>query len=472
MKRSSPSEAGSVRSLQPPKANVKREKTIPVEQLTREGQDPDVVWGDYFAKHSPTSLAVRNATWTLFKKKNYPHVIGLIEAALIEGQSQSWMYDALASAMKGAKRPQAEIDRALLSGSDIVPVNYENALTTAAFLQTFGCNDRALQFFRMASQFDQTSMEPYKQGLRLACEQDDAAGAEWAACGLLRWVWPGNYAALHREAEGMVEDLATRLRKKNQNSEADRLLARVAAARERDLIVELAWNGDGDLDLIVEEPQGSICSHSQMRTTGGGILLNDGFGPDQKRTTERYICPEGFSGTYTIRVRHAGGNIVGKQAMVTVTRHAGSKQEVVEQFPVALSTTDRELKTKLTTGRLKEPVRLPVPERPHALLRRRQPSTIQQVGASAASRREYQRLVQAQQQIPGVAASGFLGVGYQPVVSWLPQGVSMSAQALVSADRRYVRISVSPMFTAITDVFTFGFVSSGGGNAGGAGGQR
>ena len=475
MKRSSPAEAGSARSLSDERSSrkepgIKREAVIPVESLTKSGQDPDVVWGEYFANHHPTARAVQSATSTLFKKKNYSHVIGLIEAALIEGQSQPWMYDALASALQGAKRPQAEIDRALLSSTDILPVNYDNALTAATFLQTFGRDDRALQYFRLASQFDQTAVEPYKQGLRLACDLKDAAGAEWAASGILRWVWTPDYAVRHREAEGLVEDLARKLRSENRATEADKLLAGIAAARQCDLIVDLKWNGEGDLDLLIEEPQGSVCSHSQPRTAGGGVLLNDGFGPEQKDTQERYVCPEGFPGEYRIRVRHSGGNIVGKQATVTVTRYAGSKQEIVEPMVVQLSSVDNALKTTLANGRLKEPVRLPAPEKPHALFQRRQAPVIQQVGGTAASSREYSKWIESRQQAPGAFASGVSGIGFQPVISVIPEGVSLSARAVVSPDRRYVRISVSPNFTNITDVFTFGFVNSGGGATGG--GQR
>jgi hypothetical protein len=41
----------------------------------------------------------------------------------------------------------------------------------------------------------------------------------------------------------------------------------------------------------------------------------------------------------------------------------------------------------------------------------------------------------------------------------------LNAAAVVSPDRRYVRLAVSPVFSTITDVFTFSFV---GGATGGA----
>jgi hypothetical protein len=60
-----------------------------------------------------------------------------------------------------------------------------------------------------------------------------------------------------------------------------------------------------------------------------------------------------------------------------------------------------------------------------------------------------------------------------PIVISLPEGTSLIAQAVVSADRRYVRISASPSFTGIGNVTTFTFAGSaeetGGGGTGGGG---
>ncbi len=64
-------------------------------------------------------------------------------------------------------------------------------------------------------------------------------------------------------------------------------------------------------------------------------------------------------------------------------------------------------------------------------------------------------------------AVGNFSVGFQPIIQTFQDGVQMSVQAVISADRRYVRLSVSPFFTNITDVFTFTF--AGGGTNGGTG---
>ena len=69
---------------------------------------------------------------------------------------------------------------------------------------------------------------------------------------------------------------------------------------------------------------------------------------------------------------------------------------------------------------------------------------------------------------------GFFSTGFQPVIAVIPEGITLNVTAVVSADRRFVRLTVAPLFSNITDVFTFSFVggSTGGGGQGGQGGQQ
>jgi general secretion pathway protein D len=55
---------------------------------------------------------------------------------------------------------------------------------------------------------------------------------------------------------------------------------------------------------------------------------------------------------------------------------------------------------------------------------------------------------------------GVFAVGFTPVIEQVPQGVQMSVAAVVSADRRFVRLAVVPNFMVIADVFTFTFLSA------------
>ncbi|WP_197439612.1 hypothetical protein [Calycomorphotria hydatis] len=67
---------------------------------------------------------------------------------------------------------------------------------------------------------------------------------------------------------------------------------------------------------------------------------------------------------------------------------------------------------------------------------------------------------------------GFFSVGFTPQITVLSEGVTLTVQAVISADRRFVRLTIVPAFTNITDVFTFSFVSgAGAGITGTAGGN-
>ncbi|MAH44748.1 hypothetical protein CMI37_02915 [Candidatus Pacearchaeota archaeon] len=54
---------------------------------------------------------------------------------------------------------------------------------------------------------------------------------------------------------------------------------------------------------------------------------------------------------------------------------------------------------------------------------------------------------------------GQRGVGYHPIISILPQGASLSVSPIVSADRRYVRITTpnTPIMMGVGKVHTFNF---------------
>ncbi len=63
-------------------------------------------------------------------------------------------------------------------------------------------------------------------------------------------------------------------------------------------------------------------------------------------------------------------------------------------------------------------------------------------------------------------------VGFQPIISVIPEGIQLQVVAVVSADRRYVRLSLAPTFTSLLDLFTFSFASGGAGGGAIAGGQQ
>jgi len=77
---------------------------------------------------------------------------------------------------------------------------------------------------------------------------------------------------------------------------------------------------------------------------------------------------------------------------------------------------------------------------------------------------------------PGAGRPGFRKGnpgGYQPVIITLPEGANLAATAVVSADRRYVRITTVPLFSGVSEVNVFnsstGESTEGRGGTGGRG---
>jgi hypothetical protein len=98
-------------------------------------------------------------------------------------------------------------------------------------------------------------------------------------------------------------------------------------------------------------------------------------------------------------------------------------------------------------------------EQPGTARRNRRERLVQN---SRESRRAEAEFVEGRRRAPGGPGSP----GYQPVITVLSEGVQNTAMAVISGDRRYVRLTMQPMFTAITDVNTFTFFT-GNANTGG-----
>jgi hypothetical protein len=398
----------------------------------------------------------------LSSANQHEHVVAAIQAALINGQAQPWMYEVLALSMEIVGRPKEEVERVVLSLSDFGSADFTSMMYSAAYLMRFERREAALRLYRQASRLAPERPEPYLLGLKHARHLQSADAVEWAACGILRYVWTRDFATVHRDAENAALEAERWLRTAGDPAGAARLRAAVADARRRDLVARLQWSGGGDLDLIVEEPVGTVCSFQNRDSPGGGVLTHDGYGPDPQNCYEEYICALGAPGEYRLRIRHAWGTIVGQRATLSVVRDAGGPDEVVETHSIVLNGEDAVVQVPLPAGRrtgLKTVATFDLQgefpaDRPRVRPRSDDPE------AKRTAQSEFDDSRSRTVQRAGA-------VGFQPVIRIVPDGVQLSAQAVVSADRRYVRISSLPLFTSITDVFTFSFISGAGSAAGG-----
>ena len=55
---------------------------------------------------------------------------------------------------------------------------------------------------------------------------------------------------------------------------------------------------------------------------------------------------------------------------------------------------------------------------------------------------------------------GDFAIGHQPIITILPEGTNLNVTAVVSEDRRFVRLQLVPFFSQVTDVNTFTFDGS------------
>ena len=242
--------------------------------------------------------------------------------------------------------------------------------------------------------------------------------------------------------------------------------AQAAEAKQVDLTVRLDWSGDGALDLVVREPNGTVCSFDEPRTPGGGVVAHDGHGPDQNNCYDEYVCAAGFPGVYRIEVRHGWGDIVGKRAKLTVTRHRGTSHESTREIAVPVTAEGETVRVTLTTGRRVDLLTVPeeTPANHETTTRTPLPMLVGRLdaGQAAAARRFRDTLFrQAGGFVGGQNPVGGIGaVGIQPTVTVIPDGLTLTANAVVSEDRRYVRLSLAPTFTEVIDVFRFTFVTT------------
>lgn len=421
-----------------------------------------------FSKNRVSDEAVRRTVLRLTTLGEHEHVIHLIQAALINGQSQPWMYEVLADSMTFAGRPKSEVQRVVLSLTDFGTANLESMMISGAYLTRFGREEAALRMYRQASRMAPERPEPYILGLRLARKLKSPEDVQWSATGVLEHGWTDETDALHREAENAALEAAEWLRAGDEPQAARELEAAITQARRRDIEITVTWNGTADLDLFVEEPAGTVCSFENSETISGGIHLHDGYGPVADNCFERYVCPRAISGDYKLRIRHVAGRVVGKRVQVQIVTHSGSKRESVERSTVQLAEEDAVVSFRLKEGRRTKP-RVVSTRNLRPLRDRRmteatrylnRPESLRPDELAALRRFQQGRELSSGQIFAQTARPFVTGVaGFQPVVTTLNEGSILTASAIVSPDRRYVRIAVNPQFTTLTDVFTFSFVS-------------
>ena len=401
------------------------------------------------------------------------------------------MHGILGMSLRATGADNDMIERALMSSVDLSQ-DPDQILTIAKQLSRLGMDERAMQLYRDIATSFPLRPEPYMHALEAAKRMKDQEGIRWACEHILSQAWPEKQKFVFDKAIRSAKAALYDLERAGDKVAAAEMTDALNEALSRDCIVRVSWTGDADVDLLVQEPSGTVCSLRNKRTTGGGVMLGDSIPNPSEQSedgmSETYVCPKGFSGEYQVLVRRIYGDVAAGKVNVEIvtnltTDEVGTTANQHIQQQIDLREKDAVVIFELKDGR-------------------REDSIEDHIVANAAVRHvEVNRSILGQQfdrlADDRVAASNSLAdlellrtrdprqaarvqaalrgrgaVGFMPVIQQFPEGTMMMGQAVISADRRYVRVSMSPFFSRVADVATFNFVTGQGNNQQQGGGQQ
>jgi tetratricopeptide (TPR) repeat protein len=435
---------------------------------------PERFWEDFCSKYELSGPVLRRITKQLMDEGQFAQVVALLQTVIRQGPPEPWVYEGLGLAMLAAGESLEEVERALMSGVAFAETPVD-ALYVAMYLEKLGLERRALSLYRQLADMTPAFPEIAVRALRLARKLDDVDTLKWATVAVLSQAWPEEKKHIWFEAYGTASDLLKRLEAEKRESERREYLAALDDAVRRDVVVEVSWVGDADVDVMVQEPPGTVCSLRNPRTTSGGIFLGDTvshLGHAGKELREVYVCPRGFEGTYRVLVQRVWGSLPADRVKVSVYRHLWSDRPQAIEKVVALKDGRAVVEFELDQGRRTEPIEAhklaQVANRQLAISR----AVLAQQLAGAVDPGAMASLANSRggggSFVPFVPVVTGGAVGYQPVVVPVTEGAMLYAWAVISADRRYVRVSPMPQFSGIAEVNVFNFAT--GETLGGTGG--
>lgn len=435
--------------------------------------DPKKVWKDALVKgvHN-RGLIIATADFLVLSGK-FEHAVEFLKSNLRQGiVVEPWVYKSLALALRLSGGSTEDIERAEVSPADMEPKNsrgYLEAATALAQEEKYGL---ALAFCRQATLLEPATPHAYEAALTYAELARDPQAMQWAAGNLLRHDWPIDNHKIQARALQKIDALTKLLDRKGRQPEAERLSNALAGTRVRDLVVQLNWQGDADLDLHVLEPTGSQCSPLHRQTIGGGVLIGDSLAD---RTSESYLAAEGFSGEYEIEIEKIWGHPLNNKAQLKIIYHQGTPREREQLLTVVLkSRHSKPIQVKLEEGRRTEAAYVA-------------PPSAQKKPDTAAAARDnpdkvfHQLRLLADPEVTGVTRGFDGGVASQGrpalpseiksgkasaraipdndrtlyqtrVKPFVQNALDVTAKAVLSADRRSVRLSMTPIFNTVTGV--------------------
>jgi tetratricopeptide (TPR) repeat protein len=316
---------------------------------------PDVIkaWDQVLSEESLTNNQIADAVAWLHDKKHYDAAVEGLQSAIRNDRSAPWIYDVLALEMKLAGRPSKDIARVLESRIDFSTSDVQQMLITAALLSRFEAWNEAIAICREATELNPEVPQVWLLGRSIADKSKQVDAQVLFRCGILTYDWGTDFDAHHEEARKVVNELCLDLEKQDQKEQASTFRKQLADANTRDLMVNLVWVGDADLDLAVVEPGGEKCSRKQKLTMNRGRLVREDSPGDSAtaKHMETYVCQTAPSGEYELRVQFVLGKAVSGTAVLEIIQHAGTPAEKRTAKTVALGKEDAVVKVTLDGGR-------------------------------------------------------------------------------------------------------------------------
>ncbi|MGL6076906.1 MAG: VWA domain-containing protein [Fimbriiglobus sp.] len=407
-------------------------------------KDPEKLWNVFLAKVITQPDVVIDAADVLFDMKEFGHATEVLKASLRQGRVNGiWTHDALAIALQSNQGTAAEVERASLSSIDMDPTSSSNYLQAAKAESQLGNHEIALAYCQRAAHLEPNSPNAYANALVYADRVTDVKSdaIHWAATNLLKRDWGMDEINYHAETKQRVSTMATKLTGQGRQAEATRLAALTVDNKNRDIVIELLYQGRADLDLSVVEPNGSICSATHKRTTAGGLLKSDIMEQRDEDRSEVYTAAEAFPGQYKIQVRSVLGTPINNRARIKVTKNIGTPEQSVEVFSLDLS-KETSVSVTLNQGSRKELASMPDQSRETQMDSTQSIDSVNRGSFSAGFGDRFTSESSLKSALPTV----------KPTVESRLTGISegqpgMRFEAKLAPDRKNVVMSAKPVFT-------------------------
>lgn len=419
------------------------------------GTEPDKMWNEVLKSKVTDPRLIVDISEVLHEAKEFGHSAEALKAALRRGRvGGGIVHEALALVLQDGQAAPAEVERAMLSGIDLEPADAGAYLRAAKYESDAGQHEVALAYCQRAASLEPNRPTPYANALVYAEKAADVKtdAVHWASVNLLRRDWPADGIDYHGQAKDRLGKIAKRLADAGRKDDADKLQTVATGEKTRDLAVELLWQGNqSDLDLVVMEPAGSICSATHKRTAGGGVLKSDVLEQGEERS-EVYTAAQAFPGTYTLTVNPVLGTKDGRQAAIgnratlKVIKYQGTDRQTVEVHSVNLA-DPKPVQVQLETGSRSQLASVPAEENVAQLTTTQAPRSPYGPsgiagGAGGSSNASVTNPVSGQAALPAVSPT--VEARIPGIASGMP---GMRVEAQLSADRKNVVMAANPVFT-------------------------